>query len=142
MAGTCSECRSCGGSLDGKHVRQLALYYNDLTPVRVAVQYLCPRCGTASWRHYDPADWDGPALALEPDVNDVRGGQSDPAPQRVGGWARAAAEGRATIESATGHRPITVDEVIDFGCWLNQLESADFVTLRGDTAPGQRERRL
>ncbi len=118
------DCRCCGCAMNHADVRQLALYYHNEDPSMVAVQYLCPRCGTPSWRHFDPADLaaghrdeiDWLALAEELGLAAHREGRPAPSARAgVGEW-----------EPST---PIALDEVIDFSRRISALSAEDLRAL-------------
>lgn len=121
------ECRACGGSMHQADVRQLALYYHNEDPSMIAVQYVCPRCGTTSWRHFDPAD-----LRLS-------------CPSAPGDWAaladelglaasagelhRSAAEAPPPLDGIDLTRPIACDETIEFARRIAALNEEDLRSL-------------
>lgn len=115
------DCRCCGGRMNQADVRQLALYYHNEDPSMVAVQYVCPRCGTTSWRHFDPVDLrltcpvgpaDWTALAAELGLTRV----DSPAPARP-------------LASLDLSRPIACDETIEFARRMATLNKEDLEAL-------------
>lgn len=147
MATASLECKSCGCHLDHGDVRQLALYYRQEHPSMVAVQYVCPRCGTTEWQQYDPTEWRGEAMGLaadwaalaqdlglhsaelprQPDAPPV---ETVVEPERLTpAEATFEPEPEAAFEHLAG--PITMDEYIEFACRISHLAADDLGQLHG-----------
>jgi hypothetical protein len=108
-------CKACGCGLEHSDVRQLAVYYRSEHPSVVAVQYVCPRCGSAEWQRYDADEWPHPpAEQFEPAI---------PAEHL---------ELPADDSFVANPRSlISLDEYIDFGVRLARLSREDLMELRG-----------